>query len=123
MTHAKSFAASHADLPGDANAFEASAPNVSADFDRNRDPSIAAQLRDADKTEAERRGSQMVKEDRPRPAPRPSPSLALGPDSSAFQARWEGEKESAARAARKAEFKAERQAQAPSRACTHNRHR
>ena len=84
---------------------------------------IAAQRADLARTEAERRASQMVTQDRPKPVQRPSPALAHGPDGSSFNARWQAERRDAAndadRQARKADFKAKRQAQSPSRTRSH----
>lgn len=54
------------------------------------------------------RGSNMVKQDKPKPVQRPSPALALGSDALAFNAKWETERKTAladqSRAARKAAF-------------------
>ncbi|MGB0696278.1 MAG: hypothetical protein ACPGOY_11555 [Rhodospirillaceae bacterium] len=50
------------------------------------------------------RSSLMVTQDEPHPVPRPSPDMAHGPDSAAFNRRWQDE----ARQARKAAFITER---------------
>ncbi len=79
-------------------------PPVRREFDLNRDPTIAAQLRDLDKSEAERRREQtergsaglpngkhdsgMAARDRPEPANRPPPSLRAQVDRESFDARW-----------------------------------
>lgn len=107
-------------LPGERTGFEASAPDLRGAFDQNRDPFIAAQRADLSKTEAQRRASQMVKDDRPKPVQRPGPALAQGPDGAAFNARWRAEQAVASREARKAEFKADRRAQSQFRAHTQN---
>ena len=68
----------------------------------------------------EARPSTMVSQDRPHPAPRPSPDMAADADRAAFDAAWKREEQEAAdhaRAIRKAEFEAKRQADpAPTRA-------
>lgn len=85
-------------------------------------PNMRSNFQDASKP---KQGSQMVKKDQPKPAPRPAPHIANGPDRAAFNARWEKERQMARpgavpvkqvpplpdRAARKAAFKAKRQAQ------------
>lgn len=121
------FSAGRTDLPGQASGFETRRNELRHAFEESRDPMIAAQRADLAKTEAQRRDSQMVKQDRPKPVQRPSPALAHGPDGSGFNARWQAERQSAAndaardadRDARKADFKAKRQAQSPSRTRSH----
>ena len=70
-----------------------SAPSVKTDFAQAKSP---------------QRGSSMVKQDQPKPVQRPSPALAMGPDGTAFNARWEVERKTAladqSRAERKAAF-------------------
>lgn len=119
MTTRTSFSAGRTDLPGQASRLDARRGELRQSFETIRDPMIAAQRADLAKTEAERRASQMVKQDRPRPVQRPSPALAHGPDGTSFNARWQAERQNAAndaarqsdRDARKANFKAKRQAQ------------
>lgn len=66
--------------------YEDAAPDLGASFDRNRDPLVAAQLDDADKTEAARReeqssrGSDMVEKDQPVLRMKPSPELRRAVD-------------------------------------------
>jgi len=98
-----------------------SAPHIGPAFEQSRDPSIAAQTADQTKTEAQRRQSFMVKQDRPQPVQRPSPTLALGPDGAAFNARWEKEQSSADRQTRKAEFMAKRSSPSPNKSINRNR--
>lgn len=92
------------------------APRMTLGFEKNRCLLHAKQLRDTDKSESERRreleafktkrrGSQMVKKDRPQPVAKPSPQMAYGPDSSAFSATWDNEHRNARRAKRLAEAK------------------
>ncbi len=68
------------------------APDLTSTFETQRCAFNARQMRDDGKSEAERRkeafkakrrGSQMIKKDRPRPALKPSPKLAQGPDRTA----------------------------------------
>lgn len=98
--------ANRADLPGGEPGFYASAPKARDAFDNARDPLIAAQKRDMDKSEAQRRfeltrrdesGSRMVQQDQPKPVLKPSPALSMGPDRLAFTRAWTDEH----RAARK----------------------
>ncbi|EKE68462.1 hypothetical protein [Oceanibaculum indicum] len=103
-----------AELPGKEAALDQIRGSASS-FEPARDPVHARALADQGKTEAARRGSHMVKSDRPYPAPRPSPSLALGADRAAFNTRWQREAEAAKqqaetpeRAARREAFKAMR---------------
>ena len=78
------------DLP----AFFLKAPNVHREFDLNRDPYIAKQLEDLDKTEKQRRdeqgdqGSKMVREDKPAPHHKPPPEFRRGADRQAFNKSW-----------------------------------
>ncbi|MEM6712826.1 MAG: hypothetical protein AAF590_11175 [Pseudomonadota bacterium] len=71
------------------------AQRLTPNFERERDPFHAKQLRDQGTTEAERRaafkvkrrdpsGSRMVKRQRPAPTHKPSPQLARGPDRNAY---------------------------------------
>lgn len=59
-------------------------PQVRREFDRNRDPLIAAQLRDLDKSEAERRGEQdgggtlKKRQDQPQPELKPQYARVTG---------------------------------------------
>lgn len=79
-------------------------PNLARAFQMSRDPHIAAQVRDLDKTERERReesdgkGARMVKQDKPHPAPKPSPELARKVDAASFNGRWLAAQYEAARA-------------------------
>lgn len=91
-----------------------SLPTVRRDFDMNRDPMIAAQLQDNNKTEAQRRREQaeqrirnqskdnpgrnarMVEEDHPHPAPHPTGPIADAVDNVAFRDRWLAEQRDAA---------------------------
>ncbi len=101
-----------------------SAPDVRREFDRNRDPLIAAQLDDLNRSEAERRDSFMVKRSRPTPVLRPGPALSRGPDRAAFDAQWQAEREGAVekpRGVRRAEFIAKRQRQMRERDRTRSR--
>lgn len=72
-------------------------PRVQREFDLNRDPYIRAQLRDAEKTEAQRRteqagrGSTMVKTDSTAPVFRPPESISKPVDRKDFQGRWMAE--------------------------------
>jgi len=108
---ASSFSRSQgANLPGTAPSAQAKAPDARRAFDQNRDPSIAAQLADKTKTEAQRREAFMVARDRPQPVQRPSPALAHGSDAAAFNTRWKAERDVANREARNAAFVAARSA-------------
>lgn len=77
-------------------------PAVRNDFDRNRDPSIKAQLKDLEKTEVQRRdeqtgrGSHMIKKDQPRNTLKPPRHIADPIDASNFQGRWLKEQRNAA---------------------------
>jgi len=63
-------------------------------FDLSRDPYIAKQLRDADKSEAKRReeqtgrGSGMVGRDQPKPVLRPAGKISRAVERQHFQNRW-----------------------------------
>jgi len=63
------------------------------------------------KADSPSRGSTMVQRDQPKPVFRPSPSLARDAEREAFNSRWQMERESADREARKAKFKAKRNGQ------------
>ena len=69
-------------------------PDVLKAFQRNRDPDIRAQLRDMDKTEAQRRGgdtgreSTMVGRDKPAFESRPPEDISRPVDRAAFNERW-----------------------------------
>jgi hypothetical protein len=102
--------ANRADLPGGEPSFYANAPKSREAFDNARDPLIAAQKRDLEKSEAQRRfeqsrrtdsgldrGSDMIRRDQPKPVLKPSPALSMGPDRAAFNRAWSDEH----RAARK----------------------
>lgn len=89
-------------------------------FERERDPLHARQLRDADKTEAQRRaafkakrtqghGSQMVKRQRPQPVLKPSPGLAHASDRSNHYDSMADDSRTARRQQRLAEAKAARE--------------
>lgn len=89
-------------------------PDLRRDFDQNRDPMIASQLQDNDKTEAQRRreqtrhaepqasnnkpgrDSKMVQQDHPHPAPHPTGPIADAVDQTAFRDRWLAEQRDAA---------------------------
>lgn len=83
-------------------------PRVRRAFDLNRDPMIAKQIRDNEKTESQRRqeqvdgqagrGSTMVKQDRPAPAPHPTGPDADAVNREAFKERWLTEQRDAAMA-------------------------
>jgi len=126
-------------LPGSPPKMQGAAPKVREAFDKNRDSTIARQKADLNKSEFERRRESptreqrreafMIKHDQPKPSLRPGPQLARGPDSSAFNARWENEHRAASKQAvnakqmRKDSFMKARQEQAQShtKTRTHNR--
>ena len=126
-----SFSAGRSDLPGTTPSLDNRRGELRPSFEANSDPAKAAQRADLAKTEAQRRASQMVKQDRPQPVQRPRPALALGPDGTSFNARWQAERRDAAndaarnanadadRATRKAAFKAQRQTQTQTRTRSH----
>lgn len=89
--------ANRADLPGGEPRFYANAPKTREAFDNARDPLIAEQKRDQEKSEAQRRfeqsrrtdsGSDMIRRDQPKPVLKPSPALSMGPDRAAFSRAW-----------------------------------
>ncbi|WP_375210601.1 hypothetical protein [Hyphococcus sp.] len=97
-------------LPGGQPSFYDTAPQAGKSFEYARDPLIAAQHADMQKSEhqrrfeAMRRGSQnlsMVEREQPKPTHRPPPSLAMGPDRAAFQRRWREDHERALKSRRK----------------------
>ncbi len=77
-------------------------PPVRREFDQSRDPFIAKQLRDMEKTEAERReeqtgrGSAMVKQDQPIASLKPPREIGREADAQKFRARWLAEQRAAA---------------------------
>ena len=77
-------------------------PPVRRDFDHNRDPSISLQMRDLNKTEAERRdeqsgrGSSMIKRDQPKLTLNPPRQIRTSVDSNRFQSNWLKEQRAAA---------------------------
>lgn len=77
-------------------------PPIRNDFERNRDPSIKAQLNDLEKTEAQRRdeqtgrGSHMIRSDQPRNTLKPPRHIAAPIDASNFQGQWLKEQRNAA---------------------------
>ena len=79
-------------------------PAVRREFDRNRDPFIAAQSHDLTKSEAERRegqtgrGSKMVKQDRPKANLNPPEQTRKAVDNNQFKSRWLAESRDAAMA-------------------------
>ena len=73
-------------MPGKSPAMYSAKPNVSMSFQRNRDPLIAAQIDAGKRTEARRRGSQMIANHKPEPKLKPSPHLAHKADRAAFYA-------------------------------------
>ncbi len=87
------------------NPLYAKANSITMSFEIERDPNRALQLRDMNKTEAERRrenaerikrrNSFMVKRQKPKPVLRPSPALAYGPDRAAFNSEWKQEQRQA----------------------------
>ena len=95
------------DLPGGEPDFYARTPQAGREFDNNRDPLIARQNADMEKSESRRRfeltrksserGSDMVGRHAPKPVLKPSPALAFGADRAAFNRQWQREH----RAARK----------------------
>ena len=98
-------------MPGGPARMDAKADEARSAFERaaSAEPTPAVQPQ----------GSQMIKEDAPRPAPRPSPGMAYGADATAHQHRLQMDRERAEkhmvggnldREARKAAFKAERNA-------------
>jgi hypothetical protein len=96
--------ANRADLPGGEPRFYANAPKTREAFDNARDPLIAEQKRDLEKSEAQRRfeqsrrtdsGSDMIRRDQPKPVLKPSPALSMGPDRAAFSRAWWDEHRSA----------------------------
>lgn len=108
-----------AELPGPRSALD-QARTSAPSFEPARDPLRALALADLGMTEAQRRGSDMVRSERPHPVLRPSPVLALGADRAAFNARWDREVENAkrraedaGRAARREAFKAMRRSEKP----------
>ena len=66
-----------------------------------------------------KRGSSMVKQDRPKPQPRPSPGLAASADAMAYNTRLKAEKNAADR---KAAFISRRKAQTQTRTKTRSRY-
>ena len=69
-------------------------PNLRDQFERNRDPYIAMQLDDLNKTEAQRReeqtgrGSNMINKDQPAPALKPSPEWREPVERAQFNRDW-----------------------------------
>jgi len=61
--------------------------------------SEAQRRRERDAFKAKRRGSEMVKRDRPQPVLKPSPTLANGPDRDRFNGAWADEQNGARDAA------------------------
>lgn len=91
---------------------QAALPSVHRAFDINRDPFIAAQLADLDKTEAQRReetgrqeqtgrGSSMVGQDKPRLELNPPPEMRRRVHAGSFNQRWLAEQHKAAMASAK----------------------
>lgn len=84
------------------NAAVARLPPVRREFDQSRDPFIAKQLRDMEKTEAERReeqagrGSAMVKQEQPIADLKPPRKIGREADAQRFRARWLAEQRAAA---------------------------
>lgn len=79
-------------------------PGVRREFEKSRDPHIAHQRRDMDKTETQRReeqtgcGSSMVKRDQPKAILRPPKDIRIQSDAQQFRSRWLAEKRNAAMA-------------------------
>ncbi|MGP1275211.1 MAG: hypothetical protein ACQRW7_07315 [Caulobacterales bacterium] len=68
-------------------------PDLARDFEMNRDPFVAAQVRDLQLSETERRegggdGARMVRNDKPHPVPKPPPEIARPVDTTSFNGRW-----------------------------------
>ncbi len=109
VRNAASFAARHPDLgSGQPEAFLKAAPSRSA-FDQARDPLIKVQIEDLKKTEAQRReeggrGSNMVRQDRPKVEAKPDIEFADGAVRVTFNAAWLREQ----REARIAQYKEQR---------------
>lgn len=97
------------ELPGQRSALDETHTSTPS-FEPARDPLRARAMADLERSEAQRRGSEMVRTDRPHPTPRPAPMLALGPDRAAFNARWDREVETAKRRAEDPERAARREA-------------
>lgn len=112
--------------PWMSNEAMAQLPAIRREFDRNRDPMIAKQMRDLGKTETERReeqsgrGSAMVKKDRPMANLNPPKEMARPMDAEQFRGRWLAEQRSAAMAQHRPETSPDRQEQEASR--KHNPH-
>lgn len=108
-----SFAGKHPELAGDTPATLRRAPSQRTAFDHARDPYISLQLKDMEKTEAQRRGesersgrgSSMVKTDKPSPELRPTHEDM--PVRETFNRAWLREQ----REARMAEYEQQRQEQ------------
>ncbi|MCP4366555.1 MAG: hypothetical protein GY797_00350 [Deltaproteobacteria bacterium] len=68
------------------------------DFDHARDPMISQQIKDMnqEKTDAQGRGSKMVKEDKPKPELKPPKELAKEQDNKSFDDKWQREQNEAA---------------------------
>lgn len=97
------------ELPGPRSSLD-QARTTTPSFEPARDPLRARAMADLDRSEAERRGSDMVRSERPHPVLRPSPVLSLGADRAAFNARWDRELENAKRRAEDADRAARREA-------------
>jgi len=97
-----SFAYAHRhELPGEPMRFEKTAPKARPAFEYNRDPYVAKQMADQGKSEAERRGSFMVKRQSNTNIMRPPLNMAMGPDRAAFNRQWHDEFMAARRSIRR----------------------
>ncbi len=67
------------------------------DFDHARDPMISQQIKDMnqEKTDAQGRGSMMVKEDKPKAELKPPKELAKEQDNKSFNEKWQKEQNEA----------------------------
>lgn len=112
-----SFAHNNSDqLPGESTKSFENSPNLRAEFDKARDPMIARQIDDLNKTEAERRNEltgqtppspkKARQSHAPKPAPTTRPSNAYPIDRGSFAARQRDEDQQA----RKEQFVASRRA-------------
>ncbi len=69
------------------------------DFDNARDPMISQQTKDMnqEKTDAQGRGSNMVKEDMPKLEPKPPKDISREQDNKTFNEKWQREQTEAAK--------------------------
>jgi len=94
-------------------------PPVRQEFDMNRDPYIAKQLRDQDKTETQRRddqagrGSTMIQQDQPKPVLKPHNGMSQSIDNQQFNNRWLAEQRNSAMKQHQPEASAHQQMHEP----------